>query len=330
VKRFISIIFICLFFSSCNKKKKAPEESPPPPVVVSETPCLALPETPSVGWRDSSNVGDKNVNAFFYNPVKPDQIIYIANGDAFGTNKMFAYNVPASPKVIDNVGFYLPQINKLGWVIYSNIDNNIFLWKSVPDSLIQITTNNRNHNPQWDHTGTAYYYFRETTPSNPGQLQKFGINGNFITEVQMDLPHVAVFKKTDKIIYLKVQDHDLSMILKDMVTLAEQKLITRPTYSKPGQISFENMAMDNNDENVYWSNSNGIFRCHVASLKVDTLFKNCETQIFDNPVISTKLNEITYSHHVITPINSYILYHQYRAMEYNTVTGQTAELKLFP
>jgi|GEM_PF-1155333 len=326
---------VFLFTAACNKKDKDPVEEPAGPVIIPDTglKCGDLPAAPiPFGWTDTLTDGNKCINAFMFDPINPNKIIYVVNGDAAGYNKLFFYDVPSKQaKYVCTLGEYLPQVNSKGWIVFSDVENNVQLIKGNNDSIIALTNNKHARDPKWDYSENKVLYFSEPHDNIPAKMIEVDISGQLIAEFEANAPYAATFKKSNKIIVLEINTTTCKLTQKDLDgIIGNRTLLSGPTYSKPGQINFDNLTLDRTDENFYWSNSYGIFKCNLASLKVDTLFKNCQNFIFNNPMISFKDNELTYSHEVISPINSLKLYHQFRAMELNLVTWQTTEIKIYP
>ncbi len=324
-----------LFILGCGKKNKDPEQIPEEATPVSDTgfKCGDLPPTPkNFGWQDTLTNGNKCIHTFFFNPVNADEIIYIVNGDEFGTNKMFNYNIPSGTTTyLANVGNYLPRINSKGWIVYSDLDNNIWKIKSKGDSLTQLTADKHSFDPVWDYSGNYIYYFAEASGSVGSQLMKVSAGGQYVNSFPQDLANTAAFRKSDRILYQKVKNNtNVSVTLRNMQTSSETELISGPKESKSGQANFDNLGLDNTDENFYWSNSNGIFRCNIATLKIDTLYKNCQNMIYNNPVLSLNSDELCYSLQTIKPVSPYKLLHVYKALVYNLANKQNSELKIFP
>jgi hypothetical protein len=290
-----------------------------------------LPPPPQpFGWTDSTGNVDKNINAFLHNPVNPNEIIYVVNGDLFGFNKMYSIHVPTKQiKYLATLGEYLPQMNNYGWLVFSDVDNNIFKIKANGDSLMQLTSQKISHDPKWDFTGKNIYYYQEAYFNVPSQLVKINSSGGLLAALPIDMAYHASFKKSDKVIFQKTLDKSVTLILRDMVKYNEKNLITGPFEIK-GPVFFDNITVDQTDENFYWSNAGGIFRCNLATLAIDTILKNCPNFIYDNPIISSNQNELTYSWHIIRPVSQFILYHEYKAMEMNLVTKEITEVKVFP
>jgi hypothetical protein len=339
VRTIILILFTCLFVAGCKKNKSSAENAPEelPVVTVPDTglKCQALPPTPEpFGWKDTMNDENRNINAFLFNPVNPNEIICVVNGDAFGKNKMLNYSiVTKQANYLATLGNYLPQVNQNGWIVYSDLTNCVFKIKSDGTGYKQLTYDHRSHDPKWDHTGNYIFYYTEAhmTVNVKAQLHKIDTSGYELDVFEQDLPYSAPFKKSNKMICIKIKDNTSVLILKELdPPISEKELISGPVYSKPGQIYFDNMTLDNNDENLYWSNSNGIYRYNLASQHVDSLFKNCPNMIFDNPIISYKAGELTYSQHVMIPLSTISLLHKFRAMEFNIYNGQSTEIRIFP
>jgi hypothetical protein len=329
----ICITFLLLLAASCGKKKaKTPPDDTYVPVVSKDTgfKCAELPPPSSTfGWADTTTDENKNVNAFFRNPVNADEVVFVVNGDMYGFNKMYSLHIPSRRMTFHgNLGPYLPQINKYGWIVYSNSENNIFKVKTNGDSLTQLTSQKISHDPKWDYTGNFIYYFQEAHFNVPTQLIKINSKGINVSGLPIEMQYTAVFKQSDKIIFLRTRDNTVTLVQRDMSNYIEKDLISGP-YQPRSPLFFDNLTLDNNDQNIYWSNKDGIFKCSLTDLKTQILFKNCDNQKYINPIISYKTNELSFSWHTIKPINQFQLLHQYKTMEYNLVTNELTELKIF-
>jgi hypothetical protein len=333
---FFIILVGFVLFVSCNKESETPSVpvTPLPVVIDTVLKCGNLPLAPKTfGWQDTLGDEEKNVKAFVYSPLDPDQLIYLVNGTIFGGfNKLYSYNIPTKQSVF--LGFnlnYLPQVNKRGWIVYSDVNNDIFKIKINGDSAIQLSNNQVSDNPRWDHSGNFIYFFQKAKNNVSSQIIRMTKEGVFSTSFFADLPHIASFNKSDKIIYLKVINNTrVTMVLKDMADPNETDLINGPLESIAGRVNFDNLCVDKDDENIIWSNSNGIFSCNISTLKIDTLFKNCENFLYDNPIFSFKDNELYYNHHIKKPLSKYKLLHIYKSMELNLLSKQISEVKIFP
>jgi hypothetical protein len=110
---------------------------------------------------------------------------------------------------------------------------------------------------------------------------------------------------------------------------SEKVLISGAYNTTTGETSFQNLFLDENDAYMYWSNKAGIFRCNMTTLKTDTVFKNCETAIYNRPCRSGHVNEINFSKHVIKHTHPYFLIHTFKALEYNVPLNQIREVTIF-
>lgn len=331
------IIAVCLvIFISCNKNAEDPTTPPTqtPIVVDTNIQCGDLPTAPKpFGWQDTLTDEEKNVNSFVYSPLNPDQLIYMVNGNIFGGyNKLYAYTIPTKQSVLLGYNLnFLPQLNKNGWIVYSDVNSDIFKIKINGDSAIQLSNNQVSDNPKWDYSGNFIYFFQKAKNNVSSQIVRMTKDGVYSASFFSDLPYICPLKTSDKLIYLKAKNNlQATLVLKDLANPSERDLISGPIESSPGEPNFNNLCVDNTDEKLYWSNSNGIFSCTLSTLKVDTVFKNCENFIYDNPIISFKANELYYNHHIKKPLSKYKLLHLYKSMELNLVSMQTSEVKIFP
>lgn len=335
--RVLNIIFaLCLFcLFSCKKDKKQNDT----PASTSQdkdslsSDCKNLPPTPQpFGWTDTTIDVNKNVNAFFVNPLNPDEIVYVVNGDIFGYNKMFTVNLPKKQTIfLASISGYLPQVNQYGWIVFSDLDNNISKIKCNGDSLTQITTNKMTHDPKWDYSGKFIYYYQTAFNNVPSKLNKVNAAGGLFLDLPIELAHTAIFKKSDKIIYLRTKEKTVTLVLKDLAAVTERDLITAPYDSKADPIVFDNLTLDNNDENFYWSNLGGIFKCNLISLKVDTILKGCPNKIYDSPyIIPSNINTMTFTRHELRPVGPSQLFHEFKSFQMNLTTREITETRIFP
>lgn len=331
-----SLIFVSLIILSCNKKDNSPETVNPPVTNPPDTNsiCKNLPPTPKpFGWQDTLTDEEKNVNTFFYNPLNADELVYVVNGTIFGGfNKLYKYNIPSQSSVLlgYNINF-TPRVNQFGWITYSDVNSDVWRVKINGDSSIQFTNNQLSDNPQWDYSGKYIYFFQKPKGIYTSQIVKANLDGSYAKVFPADLPYIACFHKSDKLLYLEIKNNThVNLILKDIENPSETVLLSDVREITPGENTFNNLCVDNEDENFFWSNSIGIFSCNLTSLKIDTLFKNCPTVSYNNPIISSKPNELYYTQHLKSALSVYKLFHKYKAIEHNLISKQGSEVKIFP
>ena len=322
---------------SCKKEKSAPVSEPPIQTIPADTSiyaCKNLPAAPlPFGWRDTTSDPNKNINTYLYNPANPDQIIYVVEGDLFGYNKMFCFDVPLKKTTyLASISDFPPQINKYGWILYSTNDNEVFKVKTNGDSIVKLTIGNKSKDPKWDFTDKNYYIFQMPYNTYPSMLAKLDQNNFALLNFPLEMPNTAAFKKSNKIIYLKTNENTISLIQREInAPNAEKILLTIPFSPTSTSNLFDNLTLDQTDENVYWSNTSGILKCNLSSLKVDTVLKNCANIKYDNPIFqSFKPNSILLTAHLIQNINAFQLLHTYKAIEYNVLSKEKTEVKIFP
>ncbi len=333
------IFFTCLIMGLADCKKK----QPPTTVVDSpvETPtadtspfrCTSLPPTPlPLGWSDSTAGPDREINTYLFNPANPNEIIIVVNGDLFGYNKMFCYNVPTGALTyLATLDDYPPSVNKKGWVVFSTVDRNVFKVKCNGDSATQMTNGNITMAPQWDYTGDSFYYFQMATGSISNQVIRSTSRGQITLNIPGFLPETAPFSKSDKFIYQKTSDNTVQLFIHDSKSQLETAVITA-TFS-PSDIAhyFNHVVVDNNDEYIYWTNSIGLLRCSFATHKVDTMYKNCDMITYLNPRFqTTHPEEILFCAHTIRVIQPNFLFHDYRPVLMNLNTRQYQLLNIYP
>lgn len=335
--RILVLLFLLIVFAACKgkKKKDLPPQEEQPPVVIPGNPeleCKALPPEPQpFGWADTTTDVNKNINTFFFNPINPNEVIYIVNGDISGYNKMFTYNIPAQVTTfLASVGPYCPKVNKRGWIVFSTVDSDIFKIKTNGDSLTKLTSSNINFDPQWDHTDTNIYYFRNSSGISPSMLIRMTQRGTVLNEFEANFPNYAVFRKKHQVLYFRQTSNQLHLVLRD-TAYGEKFLFKVPYDNQTAEVPFSDMSVDLNDEYLYYTHAKGILRCNLKTLKTDTILKNCPNYTYDNPLVSFhSANEITVTRHMVSALPPNFRLHEYHALEIDLLTGRFNEIKIFP
>ncbi len=325
----------CLFvLFGCKKDNSKITDNPPP---IDETDslllnCEKLPATPQpFGWKDSTINENKNINAFFFNPLNNYEIIYQVNGDIFGYNKIFLHNINTKKNLfLFNNSNYSAQINNKGWIIFNSIDNNIFKIKVNGDSLTQLTFNNTSIDPKWDYSNTTIYFFKKATLTSPSLLTQINTKGQELNSVPIEYANTAFAKKTSKLFYLKNYSNRITVFLKDIATNSETLIISSNKQSNAQQNDFFNLSIDNTDENMYWTNFDGIYKYSLSSSKIDTLYKNCGNSLFINPILSIRNNIMTFVHKKIKVINNNILFYNYKCYQLDLKTKEVKSIEIYP
>lgn len=318
-------------FAAC-KKKDPPPVADEPAVIDSSLKCADIPPPPSTfGWQDTTINEDKNINAFFFNPANPNELIYVANGDVFGYNKMFCYNIPTKTiKYLGDNGNYIPQINNRGWVVFARSDYNIYKIKTNGDSLTQLTSDNISHDPKWNNNGTMILYFKSATGNFPSYVSEMDRNGNSNNIMPVEFANTAFARTNNRIAYLKSEGSTLSVYYKDLAANSETLITSAQGSAATFPTIFQNLTFDNKDENIYWSNAGGIFKYNLTSQRTENIATNCQNTIYARPVIARNADEMTMSCHYIKPISSTKLFHQYKAFKLDLNTREMREVRIFP
>jgi hypothetical protein len=331
--RIFLLLTLALF---CCKKKQDPAPAEESPVAAPVSPtdtgfmCGNLPPYPEpFGWTDSTRNVNNNVLAFFSNPLNADELIVVVEGDAFGYNQMANYNLKTKTrKNLAALDQYLPSVNSKGWIVYSTAENNVFKIKVNGDSLTQLTSNSISHDAKWDGTGKFIYYLQDAYFGTPAKLIKATQAGSEVHHFPHSWPLSAPFRLSNKVILQKQTANVLTLVIADPVAQTEKELL-QINYVTGAPIFFNYLTMDHQDENFYWSNAAGIFKCNVASLVIDTLFRSCENMIYGFPLMSPKPGEMSFTIHTIKPIGPYTLLREHKAMEFNTISKDVREVRIF-
>lgn len=326
-------MFGVILISAC-KKDKAKDPVPETPVAVtSDTSlkCVNLPSPPQpFGWKDSTASQDKNINAFFYNPLNSNEVIYVANGDVFGYNKMYVYNIPAKQiKYLSDNGSDLPRVNTKGWIVFGRADLNIYKIKVNGDSLVQLTSNNLCRDAKWDNQGNHIFFYQAASGALANVLVETDKNGAVINTTPTELPNTAFAHKTNRVAFIKTSNTTISLYFRDLATGSETLILSAQGGTESFQTQFSNLTFDNADESLYWSNSGGIFKCNLAAPAIETVLKNCSNIKYDRPLITPNSSEITLACHYMRQLSYTQLLHQYKAFEFDLNLKQLHELKVF-
>lgn len=332
-------LFCAFIFFSCKEKEITPPKVPTIPTIPVENDssvtlvCDTLSKEPFFGWRDSTIDENKNINAFFFNPVNAKEIIYVANGDMFGYNKLFTYSIP-SQKItyLSGSGNYLPKINNRNWLVFSSADFNIYKVKTNGDSLRQLTGENMFHNPHWDYTGKFIYFFQSAYNIQPARFVKTDIKGNPIDYLPAEFPVMTMCKKKNGMAYLKNNVNNyISVYYRDLAKNSETLLLTSESVSASSpELTFNHLTFDNNDENLYWSNDKGIFMYNIAEKKITQLYANCKTLTYNRPMVTINSDKLTYTCHIIKQLDYQTLFHFYKTFQMDIKTQAVKEISVLP
>jgi hypothetical protein len=335
LKKLLFILFI-LTLCDCKKKQDEPEpaEEPVAPVDTGLG-CRDLPSAPQpFGWTDTTIDPNQNIMAFVINPVNPDEAIIVVEGDIYGYNKMYNFHIPTrNNKYLASLGEFPPQVNKRGWILYSNAENNIFKVKTNGDSSTQLTFNKRTFDPKWDYTGKNFYYLETGFSSTPSYLVKRTSTGGFLNHIEAALPNTACFKKSDKILFLKARDTVVTLFQKNLISGKEygyETALLTASYSTKAPPYFDDLTVDNNDLYFYWSNTSGVFRHAITGGTTEQILKNCGNYKFINPlIVPSAPDELTVACHFMRPLDSQRMFHEFRPYQVNLSSRQLTWIKLF-
>ncbi len=271
------------------------------------------------------------MNFFRANPFKSGDYIYCINGKIFPQNRMYLYNyINQQRLLLGERDQYLPSISANGWMVFSRPDKNIYKVKLNGDSLIQLTSGNLYSNPEWDPSGKYIYCFQQNTNLSGSFLLTLSNNGQVLASYATQYPNSVPSKQANKIYMLRVINNRLVVVLRHLINNSETQIVSSGMVINNIQNDFFNLSCDGNEQYLYWSNNKGILRCNIANQQVDTLFKNCENITYMNPAISANSEELTFCCKILKPLNSLVLYREYRCFEFNLINKQWRELNFFP
>lgn len=334
LKQGLYLFVLAIIAIACDKKFSPPTPIEPEPIAtITDTGfgCKSLPPAPEpFGFTDSTRDENENINCFMYNPANPEDLIIKVNGDIFGYNKIYKVNLPTRKfTLLGNGSDYLPQVNKKNWLVYSDIENQVWRVKTNGDSALLLTFMKNCMEPKWDRTGNYILYYQEAFSTIPPRILKVDLKGTIVDYWEVDLNQFAIYHRADKFLIQRSKDAQVTIFEKDLIANTERALISA-TYSPKGSRYFSNLVVDHLDENFYWSNSAGVFRCNIGTLKIDTVFKACPNYSLLYPNLSVYYpDELTVVCRLKTPLSSSILFHDYRAYQVNLLSRTVSWIKVF-
>ena len=324
------LIAVLLLFAACKKKEApAPPSQPPPPAKPPVSECKKIPAPPAgFIWQDSL-AKDRNVNAFFYSPVNGEEVIVVINGDFPDSYKLVTVNLRTHAETfLANIDQYLPSVSQQGCNVFSGPDNNIYKVRTNGEGLQQLTFTSGAHDAKWNAAGTHFFYIQDAQGSLPARLNLAKADGGTINSWPLTMTYFAPLHKSNKIIVQERTSNIVTLYLMDLDSNSRKDLLHAPFDHNNESTPFRNLSVNESDNLLFWSNKTGIFMHDISESRTDTLFKTCETVIYDRPMIG-RLNEITFSKHVISVLEPVYLLHQYIAVEYNVVTKEQREIKVY-
>jgi hypothetical protein len=285
-------------------------------------PCSLLTE-PSNGWSDSTIGTKTDISKVVINPLNKDEVIFTASGTIYNFNrKTWQKQIIAT-----NMYGKSLQINQFGEILFCDSSLNICKVKSNGDSLkVYPFTSSY---PYWDYTGKFIYY--QSTQS-VSVLYKIGVNKQPST-YYVGMPQALCMSKiSDKMV---AKNSGLKTIFyKNIITGLETPIASN--------INVSNLTVStDNQDNVYFSNDDGIYRADFISKKIDTLYKNCPSMLAGNTILAS--NTAVYSPHVSPnsgvltfvykhsiPIHTQKKYTVSYALEMDLITKKITEIKGLP
>lgn len=328
------LLFLTLAIFSCKKEQPPVADAPAPEkdAPAENHDCQPLPPPPpGFHYVDSTADPYKNVISFFYNPVAGNEVLVVVEGTVLGANQLRNVNLKTGQtKILGNLDKYLPDVNASGWIVFSDVENNIYKVKTNGDSLVKLTNNQRAHDPKWHPDGRSFFYLQDEYAGMGSKLIRAHADGTPYQSWDHSLPYSAPLQKADKLLLQKQQGNVVRVVELDLDSLTEREIFTAAYNMAEGRSELENFFVDANDQYCFWSNKHGIMRRDLHTGSTDTLFRNCETSKYMRAWRSGNENEISVANHRIRVAHKQYLVHEYYAVEHHLPTSQSRTLSIFP
>lgn len=329
INKFKYLFFIALVVAGCHKTNRNVPTSPlqggGEKDSVYSFNCKNIGMGPAIGWQDVNLYSDSALRCWFYNPVNKNEIIFAPIGDMnTGYHKVCSYNfITKTRKTLDAGCMYFPQISSKGWIVYEDLNFNIYKIKANGDSLTKLC---EGEDPKWDYTGNFIYYCHN---SNPSRTYKMDINGNKIDSLNKCVFFAAFGKQSNICAYMDISNGVGYVNLKNLINNSETRLLTGNQPNNKALSGFQGLQFDNYDQNLFWYNDYGIYRCNLAG-KIDTVISSCNELFYNyrfyNGFIVPGIDKMTFVYELRSPLNSVQLYHQYKAFEYDLFTKKLRQV----
>lgn len=257
----VYIFCILLFITGCKKDVAIPKSE-------NTDECQSIPHPIGMSIGYQSQTRDNSLNKYngIADPTNPNFFYYLIDhnpgiGQIQGI--LIRSNLMTGEKLrIDSSIIGLPQLNKKGWFVYTKGGSlNLFKIKSNGDSLTQLTNNGNSLLPFWSFDDNFVFY-----TGTPGII-KITSSGMPIDTIE-NKSCAGCFKNSNKILFGDYLGNMFRLVLKNLDDNSEKVL----SYDAEG---FGLCVFNNNDSDVFWNSSQGIYRLNILTNEKSLIVKKC-------------------------------------------------------
>ncbi len=289
-----------LFFAGCKKDPFIPGSG-------EDQKCDPLPLSPPFGWNYTTRAKNLNVLKSTYDKVNSNIIYYLSDdttGNAFVLWKL--NRLTNSKQLLDTKVFGTPQINNNGWLVYYKSDLNLYIIKNNGDSLTKITSLGGYILPTWDNQNNILSF-----NNNTSCIIKLNKNGQIIDTLKTITSNV--YAKDSLLLYFTASTNSQSLILKNIYTNSLKTIFNNSTPSV-----YYDFFIDNTNSNVYYSNSEGLYRVDILTNSNSKVITSCPRENLLHFSMSLITGKIMATKITSTVISETTIYNQYDLYDFET------------
>jgi len=258
-------------FSNCTKDPQIIPSS-------TENTCSDIPPFSQVG--SGYNYIQEGTTCGFpcFNPSDLSQMIFIKFPDSifvydFSTkSKMFRFKRTVSGKI---------NWSSNNWLIYAQIDGNIYKCKPNGDSVVQLTFNNGNFYPVWSNDGTKF--IAENINISGGGSLIYSKDGQILDTIEIYSPEpFSQWNSNDNVI----------SGLFNVYTFNTNTKVKTNYYSINNGSLLGCFWLNNNE--FLWSYKYGIFKTNIGTNETTLIKQTCNSSYYANPTYNSSTNKVVW------------------------------------
>lgn len=239
-----------------------------------------------------------SIYRFDRHPEDDDQIFISLEDFSFKNiflTGLYAYNIKTNKlSLITPLKTFSFDCNRYNWIIFENYeDNQIWKVKTNGDSLQQVTSNYfLAQEPRWLNNGKIF----SANVSNSGlstYTAFFDLKGNQTDSINIISIEANKWNSKNQIAIECYSNPKYCISIYDVKGVLVNNLITSD--QKEG-ISIGSWS--NDEEWIYWSNNNGVYKTNLKSSKTITILDNQQSKSYFNPILSIEDNSLILKKHI--------------------------------
>lgn len=272
----ITTIFILIALISCRKEE--------PILLEAYEQCTPLPPDyyNYVGWPTYHMELPRQLRPCF-NPNNSNEIIFQEDVED-GISGVYKYNLETKEKtlVVEGMIVRTPSWGINDWILL--VFNDFNIWRIKPDGtgLEQLTTGGGFYSPQWNASADKFMTY---TPWQPDFSYIHNADGIIVDSIPYDVKNSYHWAAPD--IIVSYYHHKLTVYDR-----TENTVITEYEHGAEGSQSTVLWA---GDDQIIWSNDNGIFTSNLAFTEIVHNVKSCNTRTYSLGAINPEKTEMIWT-----------------------------------